>query len=138
MAKKTWRSVSDPSGVVCDTPGNFTTIGGTAIGSGFANTSAIDVACSTGVGQWVADYAVTVSGVPFLDWFLASSDELNTMYLYKPSIPSGSEYEFGTSPTRYWTSSFNGGYASCQYFNDGVRAGCIVLHSYLARPIRAF
>jgi hypothetical protein len=145
MAKKTWRSASDPSNVVCNTPGNLTTTGGSAIGSGFANTLAIDVGCSDGVGQYVADYTATVSGVSFSGWFLASSDELNAMYLYKASIPIGSDYEFGTTPTRYWGSTYtNSGFGSCQYFStdgataSGSRGNCIQLHSYLARPIRAF
>jgi hypothetical protein len=132
MTQKTWNGGTiDPSQVLCNV--NFTDATSSAIGTGAANTVLAEAAsCSSGIAKMVANY--TVGG--FSDWFLGSIDEVSQMYLYQSSRPSGSVYQFNA--WRYHSSTYNGGVASCKYFNDGVLNNCLVQHSYSGRPIRVF
>jgi hypothetical protein len=151
MAVKAWRSSSsEPAQVSCDTAVNLTIAGGSAIGTGAANTAAIDAGCGNGVGRWAASYSV--SG--FDDWILPSADELNAMcnYSRNPSAPAAPSVEctgsqdagfaassYGFGAQRYWSSTYGlSGWGSCRYFDDGHTAGCMLLHAYPGRPIRVF
>ena len=66
------------TGKWCDTSADIPGALGTAIGTGAANTQAMDAACSSGAGQAAADY----SAGGFDDWFLPSQDELNALCLW--------------------------------------------------------
>jgi hypothetical protein len=140
MAPKTWNGgASDPAMMWCATLGGVTApgAGGSALGTGAANTVAIEAVCASGAGYSAGAYA----GGGKNDWYLPSVDELDAMYLYKPSIPAGA-YTFATGGIRYWTStSTSGGWAGCQWFDTttpGVIAGCIMGHSHYVRPIRSW
>ena len=142
MAPNTWSGVASdrPTKMWCATlagtaaPGS----GGTAVGTGAANTVAIEAVCASGAGYSAGAYVYGGKN----DWYLPSSDELNAMYLYKPSIPVGA-YTFQSGwDIRYWAStSASGSWASCQYFGDstpGNRAACLMGQSHHVRPIRSW
>jgi prepilin-type N-terminal cleavage/methylation domain-containing protein len=135
MAPKTWfGGASDPTLTWCTFVGDTS---GSAIGTGFANTVAIEAGCASGAGYSAGAYAI--GGIS--DWYLPSVDELDAMYLYKSSIPVGA-YTFATGGIRYWTSTTAGsGWARCQYFDTtspGLKASCLMGQSHYVRPIRAF
>jgi hypothetical protein len=162
MAPKNWNdptnaSAVDPAMSWCNVKTNVTGAMGTAIGTGAANTLAMDAACTSGAGQAAADYA----GGGKTDWFLPSLSELNAMCNYSrtwtgtPStagcggsqnsgFASGS-YGFTTTgvwPTygNYWMSNQNSTlYSPFQDFSDGLNP-YYDDKSYLirVRPIRSF
>ena len=121
---------------------------GTSIGSGFANTVAIMIACPDASGNNFAPaaraadiYAPSVSGA---DWFLPSKDELNELCKYARQTgqtggsgevcSSGGTLRGGFASGNYWSSS-EGEYQnftmSGQYSTNKSYAGYV-------RPVRAF
>jgi hypothetical protein len=97
MAPNNWGSESGAQW--CDVASNVTGAVGTAIGTGSANTTAMDAACSSGAGQLAADYA----GGGLTDWFLPSQEELREMYSF--SIPAGAVATYAFAGGYYWSSS---------------------------------
>jgi hypothetical protein len=109
MAPKNWNDPTnaiavDPAMSWCNVKTNVTGALGTAIGTGAANTLAMDAACTSGAGQAAADYA----GGGKTDWFLPSLSELNAMCNYSRTWT-------GTPPTAGCGGSQNSGFASGSY-----------------------
>jgi len=101
---------------------------GYAIGTGEANTVAMDAACTSGAGQGAADY--TNNG--FGDWYLPSLDELTAMLAARSTIG-------GFATASYWSSSEeNGGFAKRLGFPDGGMSGHVKAQGFQVRPIRSF
>ena len=98
MAPNNWGS-AEAGAQWCDVASNVTGAVGTAIGTGSANTTAMDAACSSGAGQLASDYAVD----GLTDWFLPSQEELRAMYSY--SIPAAQAARYGFAGGYYWSSS---------------------------------
>jgi len=110
------------------------TAAGTAIGTGYANTSAIVGQAS---GGNTADRAATIARAyrgpnGLSDWFLPSKDELAQLYSQKTTVG-------GFVALNYWSSSEYFAYnAWYQYFSDGVQDNFYKDSSYHVRPVRAF
>ena len=121
---------------------------GTSIGSGFANTVAIMIACPDASGNNFAPaaraadiYAPSVSGA---DWFLPSKDELNELCKYARQTgqtggsgevcSSGGTLRGGFASGSYWSSSEN----EYQYFPSGVQYTTDRGQALYVRPVRAF
>jgi alpha-tubulin suppressor-like RCC1 family protein len=101
---------------------------GYAIGTGEANTVAMDAGCTSGAGQSAADY--TNNG--FGDWYLPSLDELTAMLAARTTIG-------GFASASYWSSSEeNGGFAKRLGFPDGGMSGHVKAQGFQVRPIRSF
>jgi hypothetical protein len=149
MAPKTWSGASDPTVNWCNnTSLNVSGAVGTAVGDGSTNTTAIDVACTSGAGQSAADYSA--NGLS--DWFLPSKDELNAMcnYSRNPTTPpkgtctgaqnstfTGGAYGFASD--YYWSSSqYDGGNAVEQSLGSGSQTLRGKGSALRVRPIRAF
>ena len=153
MAPKTWSGSSSddtPILVWCNnTTLDITGAVGTAIGTGSANTTAMQSpACPSGAGVSARDYR----DGRFSDWFSPSKDELNAMcnYSRNPSAPStlpctgvqnasftGGAYGFASFI--YWSSSQgHPSYAWSQYLNDGSQFFDIKTNTFRGRPVRAF
>jgi hypothetical protein len=144
MAPKTWSGSSSDDTPTLNWCNDFSTsvpgAEGTAIGTGSANTTAMDAACTSGAGQTSADYA----GGAKTDWFLPSLLELNQMYLYS-RVAGFNAATYGFKSTTYggsfyWTSSQLGvPWAGYQNFFDGSNhyydARSLLHH---VRPIRTF
>ena len=118
-----------------------TTIGvfDTAIGSGNANTIAIENGCSTpGIA---ADTCANLTLNGYSDWFLPSQSELNLMY---QNIGQGNALGFGNvggfASDGYWSSTefYNFDGAWFQDFFDGYQYGYPKNDSYHVRAVRAF
>jgi hypothetical protein len=124
-------ATADPS---CEWSGNTTTmIGvaaqGTAIGTGFANTSAITTQNTT-QGK-AATVARAYQGGRKTDWYLPSKDELNQVYLKKGEIG-------GIDSDYYWSSSeVDADNAWYQDFGDGSYLNYHKVSSFYVRPVRA-
>jgi hypothetical protein len=107
---------------------SITGANGYAIGTGEANTVAIDAFCTSGAGQSAADY--TNNG--FGDWYLPSLDELTAMLAARTTIG-------GFASASYWSSSEeNGGFAKRLGFPDGGMSGHVKAQGFQVRPIRSF
>jgi len=136
MAPKTWSGgASDPTAAWCNDPStSIAGAAGTAVGTGSANTTALQAACSSGAAIDAGDLVLGGQS----DWFLPSKDLLNAMYNYKGSIVDTATYGFGAS--EYWSSSENGPFwAWNQNFSNGFQLG--LTKSYgtaTVRPVRAF
>jgi hypothetical protein len=150
MAPKTWGAAETTGEAWCnnvtlDVSGAV----GTAVGTGSANTTAIDAACTSGAGQLAADYSA--NGLS--DWFLPSLDELNAMCNYSrtwvtsPSTGTctglqnadfaSSDYGFASG--NYWSSSQNTStFAWLQSLADGSQANATKGATLRVRPVRAF
>jgi uncharacterized protein YjdB len=101
---------------------------GYAIGTGEANTVAMDADCTSGAGQSAADYANNGFG----DWYLPSLDELTAMLGARTTIG-------GFASASYWSSSEeNGGHAKRLGFPDGGMSGHVKAQGFQVRPIRSF
>jgi hypothetical protein len=91
-----------------------TTVAGTsmAIGTGKANTTAINAQCGTGTAASIAaNYSL--NGIS--DWYLPSRDELNLLYTQKDVVGG-----FASSP--YWSSTaFDEIYSWDHYFDTGYQ-----------------
>lgn len=101
---------------------------GYAVGTGEANTVAMDAACTSGAGQSAADYTNNGYG----DWHLPSLDELTAMLAARTTIG-------GFATASYWSSSEeNGGFAKRLGFPDGGMSGHLKAQGFQVRPIRSF
>ena len=115
MAPKTWGAKSDRSITnetisiqwCNDQLSNVTGAVRTEVGTGSANTTAVDAACTSGAGQSAADYSA--NGLS--DWFLPSKDELNAMCNYSRTWT-------GTPSTGACTGAQNGAFAAGTYGFD--------------------
>ena len=134
MAPKKWSGASDPNIAWCNvTNTDITGAAGTATGTGSANTTDIQAACTSGAAVSAGAYA----GGGQSDWFLPSQDTLNAMYNYKGSIVDTATYGFSNS--EYWTSTEDGVFwAWTQQFSLGTRLGLLKSRTYSVRPVRAF
>lgn len=84
---------------------------GTAIGTGFQNTTAIEAQCDT--PATAADICANLSLNGYTDWYLPSMDELNQLYLSLSAIG-------GFNQAYYWSSSeYDSGNARIEYFLNG-------------------
>ncbi len=156
MAPKTW-GANETTGITwCNnTSSDVTGAVGTAVGTGSANTTAIDAACTSGAGQSAADYSA--NGLS--DWFLPSQDELNAMcyysrYLLASPDPTVSCYgsggttqdgtfvagAYGFASDSYWSSSQRAAFfAWSQIFYSGDQTFDYKRSLVLSvRPVRAF
>ena len=155
MAPKTW-GANETTGIEwCNnTSSDVTGAVGTAVGTGSANTTAIDAACTSGAGQSAADYSA--NGLS--DWFLPSKDELNAMCYYSRNLtaspdPTVSCYgvagttqngtfaagTYGFASVYYWSSSqFSSNDARDQFFDNGYRNLGTKANALRVRPVRAF
>ena len=101
---------------------------GYAFGTGEANTTAIDAACTSGAAQGAADYTNNSIG----DWYLPSLDELTAMLSARTTIG-------GFTDASYWSSSEeNGEFAKRLGFPDGGMSGHVKSQLFQVRPIRSF
>ena len=117
---------------------------GTELGSGFANTAAITLACPEANGgqsnlaaRAASTYAPTVGSVVVSGWFLPSLDELAAL--------DTSGLDVVTRPNTYWSSSqWESGrtfVAHTWYFADGGGSAPLLgskAFAFSVRPIRAF
>ena len=111
-----------------DTTTSITGANGTALGTGEANTTAIDAACTSGAAQGAADYTNNSIG----DWYLPSLDELTAMLGSRTTIG-------GFASASYWSSSEeNGEFAKRLGFPDGGMSGHVKSQLFQVRPIRSF
>ena len=157
MAPNTWRggSIDDtPTISWCsDTTSDITGAVGTDVGTGSANTTAMQSpACTSGAGVSARAY----SGGGFSDWFLPSKDELNAMCNYSrtwvgspPAPPTGpctgaqdgtfASSTYGFAEAKYQTSSQAiPDNAWLQYLSDGFAINTNKGLTRRVRPIRAF
>jgi hypothetical protein len=112
----------------CNDVSSIVGANGSVVGTGSANTVAIDAACTSGAGQDAADY---VNGSK-TDWYLPSLSELTEMFALRETIG-------GFTTTSYWSSSEeNGGFAKRLGFPDGGMSGHVKSQGFRVRPIRAF
>lgn len=105
----------------------------TGIGTGSGNTSLIINTCiGTGNTMIAANACVNYSFSGYTDWFLASKDELNQMYLQQDIIGNFDIY------TNYWSSSQNmPETAWMQFFLNGTQSNLGWKDQlYKVRPIR--
>jgi hypothetical protein len=102
----------------------------TAIGAGYANTSAI-IAQSNVVGR-AATVARAFQGGGKTDWSLPSKDELNQMYLQRSAIG-------GFALSYYWNSSEYDAIAAWHRdFMNGSQNASLKSYTSYVRPVRAF
>ena len=139
MAPKTWSgSSSDDTPLLTwcsNTSSDITGSVGTAVGTGSANTTAMQpAACASGAGVSARAY----SGGGLTDWFLPSRDELNAMYTY--SLVGGfNSATYGFVRDGYWSSSqFSTTFAYSQDFNSGSQIAGTKANALRVRPVRAF
>ena len=155
MAPKTW-GANETTGIEwCNnTSSDVTGAVGTAVGTGSANTTAIDAACTSGAGQSAADYSA--NGLS--DWFLPSKDELNAMCYYSRNLTASPDPTvscsgvagttqngtfasgtYGFANAAYWSSSQNGpSVAWPQVFDSGSQYSANKTDALQVRPVRAF
>jgi len=162
MAPKSWSGSSSddtPTLTWCsDTSSDITGAVGTAVGTGSANTTAMQSpACTSGAGVSARAYR----GGGLTDWFLPSYDELNAMchYSRNPTVPGTGSCQWGPGSgpqdetfaggaygfaDNYWSSSqkyasdawfFNFVYGGGDWDSKGVDGEYGALR---VRPIRAF
>jgi hypothetical protein len=154
MAPKTWSGTSSddtPLLTWCsNTTSDISGAVGTAVGTGSANTTAMQSpACTSGAGVSARAYR----GGGLTDWFLPSLDELNAMcnYSQNPTTPrtgvctgaqdgTFSTGAYGFASDGYWSSSqgIPVNIAMGQIFNDGSRGLANKSDLVRLRPVRAF
>ena len=103
---------------------------GTAIGAGYANTSAMIAQSSTAGNAGTVARAFRGGGKN--DWFLPSKDELNELYRQRQTVGFVSDV--------YWSSSeyIGAGNAWYQSFANAVQIGSAKSTTMYVRPVRAF
>jgi len=111
----------------------------TDIGTGAANTVAIEASCTT--AGTAANLATNLTLNGYSDWFLPSKDELNAMYVNKAAINTTATANGGANFTTdfYWSSSqidFIDAWA--QNFNNGSQNVINKFLTYYVRVVRAF
>jgi len=126
---------------------------GTAIGTGYSNTTAITTQSSGGgTANKAATSARAYAGGGKTDWFLPSKDELNELCKYaradSPSTTaswcgSNSAYlptvRFSLAFGTYWSSSeANASSAWVEDFSNGIRINFTKNSTSYVRPVRAF
>jgi hypothetical protein len=156
VAPRTWRFLAGDPGIdwCREYPSTVTGAGGTAIGTGSANSAAMAATCSAGAANLAAAYAGTNGSAG--QWYIPSKDELNALcnYSRNPSAPaapsvacSGSQdagFAAGAygleNGQQYWSSSLNNAtQAWVQVFTAGAATSSeATSYSLKARPIRAF
>ena len=159
MAPKTWGANETTSISWCsNTTSLITGAVGTAVGTGSANTTAMQSpACASGAGVTARAYR----GGGLTDWFLPSQGELNAMcnYSRNPTAPAAPSVNcFGISGTAqdgtfaggaygfasagYWSSSQFAlpptTSAWPQFFDDGDQSTFSKATALRVRPVRAF
>jgi hypothetical protein len=102
----------------------------TAIGTGKANTAAINALCGTGTAAFIAA-SYSLNG--FTDWYLPSIDELNLLYAKKAVVG-------GFANLGYWSSTDHefDGYAWVRGFGDGFMGPNRKNDNRQVRAVRAF
>jgi hypothetical protein len=104
--------------------------GGTAIGTGQANTTSIVTV--QGAGSYAAQLCDALTEGGYADWFLPSKDELDKLYINKVAIG-------GFADSLYWSSSeYNANNAWFQYFFNGNQNYNNKIVTYRVRAVRAF
>ena len=154
MAPKAWSGALTPDAVAqwCNDPNPYLIVTSDGIGTGAANTVAIDAACTSGAGQSAADYSA--NGLS--DWFLPSILDLRAMcnYSRNPTTPptglctgpqnadfASSDYGFASE--FYWSSSW-GNVNGTQlvgvqnFVNGSSDFEGNVLRFLRVRPVRSF
>ncbi len=154
MAPKTWSGAGTPDSASrwCNVYTNITGAVGIAIGTGSANTTAMQpAACSSGAGVSARAYR----GGGLTDWFLPSKDELNAMCNYSRTwtgTPPTGTCTMGTQNLTFASGTY--GFANDTYWsstqtavnlaaaqnpdNGGVFDGFKDNSAVLVRPVRAF
>jgi len=103
---------------------------GTALGTGQANTTAI--VTNQGAGSYAAQLCNDLVLNGYSDWFLASKDELNKLYLNRVAIG-------GFADTSYWSSSeYDINSAWVKYFDYGSQFNLLKFYTFYVRAVRAF
>ena len=137
-APSTWSSPSgDPTSAWCDNSNTLLGVASSGDGrgamDGAVKTAVMLGVCTRGAANLADEYAVTVNGVVYGDWFLPSKGELNQMYVNKTAIGSfASGYFWSSSEVRAdsaWFQLFNTG---GQYAGNKFDT---IIH---VRPVRAF
>ena len=151
MAPKTW-GANESTGIAwcSNTSSDITGAVGTAVGTGSANTTAMQSpACATGAGVSARAYA----GGGLTDWFLPSKDELNAMCNYSRTWTGAPSTDpctgaqngpfaagtYGFASDNYWSSSQANPYdAWYQDLGDGYALSDSKNSTLRVRPVRAF
>jgi len=111
---------------------------GTAIGTGAANTTAIEAACvTTGTA---ADLCANLTLNGYSDWFLPSKYELIEIYNNRIAINTTAANNGGTNFTSiYWSSTEGSSNSAWNYnFNNGYSDSNYKFYTYRVLAIRAF
>ena len=139
MAPKTW-GINETTGIVwcSNTSSDITGAVGTAVGTGSANTTAMQPsACTSGAGVSARAYR----GGGLTDWFLPSKDELNAMYTYSLVGGFNSATYGGFTSVCCWSSSqsqVDARLAWTQSLLNGSQYGGGKYGTLGVRPVRAF
>jgi len=153
MAPAAWSGAGTPDAVAAwcsDTSSNITGAVGTAVGTGSANTTAMQTpACTSGAGVSARAYR----GGGLTDWFLPSFDELNAMCNYsqnpttlRTGVCTGRQDDtfsagaYGFASDGYSSSSqaIPVTIALGQIFDDGSQGVAYKYQMVRVRPVRAF
>ena len=139
MAPKTWSGSSSDDSPALEWCSNSSSdvagAVGTAIGTGSANTTAMQSpACASGVAISARAYA----GGGLTDWFVPSKDEFNEMFTYS-QVGGFNTATYGFVSASYWTSSqFSATNAWRQGGGSGYPGNPGKSTQLRVRPIRAF
>jgi uncharacterized protein YggU (UPF0235/DUF167 family) len=115
---------------------------GSAIGTGAANTAAIEAACTT--SGTAADIAANLSLNGYDDWFLPSWDEWSAVYnnigiINATAVANGGVNILSSTSDRYWTSTEDGANAARGFRgSDGTSNTVLRIAGMKVRAARAF
>jgi hypothetical protein len=111
---------------------------GTAIGTGFSNTSNIIASQGIIATNYAAGLARAYTGGGYTDWYLPSKEELNKLYLNRVAIGGFISDSYGN----YWSSTENqappNNSAWLQYFENGGQQSFEKDIKINVRAIRSF
>jgi hypothetical protein len=116
----------------------------TGIGAGMANTTTAANTCTSSAKKWKSAIQLAANYVNNgkTDWHLPSKDELNELYKYASSVPSGDarrKLRPGFSAVFYWSSSEAAAYTAWgQFFFNGSQSRNPKSITYRVRLVRAF